>query len=152
MRNLDIAGIIAVLLVTAPPANAQAAATPPSVPLPAAVARVLTDYEKAWSSRDAAELARLFTDDGFVLPNGAPAVRGRAALEKHYAGSGGPLSLRAFAYATHGDVGYILGGYTSKKGDPDIGKFTLALRRDPRGRWLIVSDMDNGNSRPRQSN
>lgn len=106
----------------------------------------------AWSSRDAAALAKLFTDDGFVLPNGAPAVRGRAAIEKHYTGSGGPLSLRAFAYATHDDVGYVLGGYTSKKGEPDIGKFTLTLRRDSGGRWLIVPDMDNGNSRLRQSN
>jgi hypothetical protein len=45
-------------------------------------------------------------------------------------------------------VGYIIGAYTTTKGELDIGKFTLTLRRDPGGRWLIVSDMDNGNSRP----
>jgi ketosteroid isomerase-like protein len=27
----------------------------------------------------------------------------------------------------------------------DVGKFTLTLRKGADGRWLIVSDMDNGN-------
>ena len=48
-----------------------------------------------------------------------------------------------------GSVGYILGGYTSAKGQPDHGKFTLTLRQGSDGRWLIVSDMDNGNQPPR---
>jgi len=34
------------------------------------------------------------------------------------------------------------------KGEPDGGKFTLTLRKAGDGRWLIMSDMDNGNSRP----
>lgn len=119
----------------------------PSLDLPPALQRVLTDYENAWSARDARGLAALFAEDGFVLPSGRPPVRGRAAIEGYYAGHGGPLSLRAFAYATEGSVGYILGGYTSATGQPDHGKFTLTLRRGPGGRWLIVSDMDNGNAR-----
>src|SRR6185503_11873083 len=57
----------------------SAGAQQPSIKLPPALARVLTDYEKAWRSRDAAGLARLFADHGFVLPNGRPPVRGRAA-------------------------------------------------------------------------
>ena len=119
-----------------------------TVVLPAPLARVLADYEVAWRNKDAAALAALFTEDGFVLSNGAPPVRGRAQIEKHYAGAGGPLALRAFAFATDGSIGYIIGGFASKEGQPDSGKFTLTLRRDPDGRWLIVSDMDNGNSRP----
>ena len=119
----------------------------PSVSLPAPLARVLTDYEDAWQKKDAAALAALFVDDGFVLSNGVPPVRGRAAIEKHYAGQGGPLSLRAFAFASEGATGYIIGGFTRHKGDPDIGKFTLTLRKEQDGRWLIMSDMDNGNSR-----
>ena len=119
----------------------------PSVSLPAPLARVLTDYEAAWQKKDAAALAALFADDGFVLSSGVPPVRGRAAIEKHYAGQGGPLSLRAFAFASEGATGYIIGGFTRHKGDPDIGKFTLTLRKEQDGRWLIMSDMDNGNSR-----
>ena len=124
-------------------------ATPvPSVQLPPDVARVLRDYETAWQQRDAKALAKLFTEDGFVLSPGQPPVRGRDAIEASYTGKGGPLALRALHFATDGKVGYIIGGYAAKAGDPDDGKFTLTLRKSG-GRWLIVSDMDNPNSRPR---
>ena len=120
----------------------------PSVTLPPALARVLTDYERGWRAKDARALAQLFTEDGFVLSPGLPMVKGRSEIEKAYTGDGGPLYLRAVAYATEGNVGYIIGGYTGKEGAPDDGKFTLTLRKDSSGRWLIVSDMDNGNRRP----
>lgn len=119
----------------------------PSVTLPPALTRVLTDYETAWQRRDAQRLAALFAEDGFVLSSGVPPVRGRAAIERHYTGQGGPLSLRALAYATEGSTGYIIGGFARQRGERDVGKFTLTLRRADDGRWLIVSDMDNGNSR-----
>jgi ketosteroid isomerase-like protein len=119
----------------------------PSVTLPAPLARVLTDYEVAWRGKDAAALAAMFAEDGFVLPGGAPPVRGRTQIQKHYAGQGGPLALRAFAFAEEGSVGYIIGGFAGQVGRPDEGKFTLTLRKATDGRWLIMSDMDNGNSR-----
>jgi ketosteroid isomerase-like protein len=120
----------------------------PSITLPPNFARVLTDYERAWRAKDAPALARLFADDGFVLAPGIPMVRGRKAIEKVYTGDGGPLFLRAVAFAVDGTLGYIIGGYTGKAGAPDDGKFTLTLRKDDTGRWLITSDMDNGNRRP----
>jgi acetyl esterase/lipase len=76
-----------------------------------------------------------------------PPLRGRAAIAEAYARSGGPLALRAIAFATDGALGYILGGFSRRAGEGDIGKFTLTLRRDASGRWLIVSDMDNDNGR-----
>ena len=130
----------------APPA--PVAAPLPSVSLPPELARVLTDYESAWGSRDAAALARIFAEDGFVLQGGKPPIRGRARIEEAYKGSGGPLFLRALAYAAEGDTGYIIGGYTHAKGAWDDGKFTLTLKKKG-GRWFIMSDMDNGN-RPRK--
>jgi ketosteroid isomerase-like protein len=119
----------------------------PSVTLPAELARVLTDYEAGWKAGDAAALASLFAEDGFVLSGGRAPVKGRAAIEKLYTHPGAPLSLRAFAYAIHGDVGYIIGGFSPQPGEPDGGKFTLTLRKAPDGRWLIMSDMDNSNRR-----
>ena len=83
------------------------------------LARVLTDYETAWARKDAAALAALFADDGFVLSIGVPPVRGRAAIQEHYARAGGPLSLRALAFATSGDLGYIIGAFATEKGAPD---------------------------------
>lgn len=121
----------------------------PSVTLPPELARVLTDYEAAWRAKDASALARLFAEDGFVLQRNKPPVRGRDAIEKAYAGAGGPLSLRALAFATEGPVGYIIGAYSARAGEPDDGKFTLTLKKAPNGKWLIMSDMDNGNRPPR---
>ena len=43
-----------------------------SVTLPPELDRVLRDYENAWQAKDAGALARLFTEDGFVLSNGKP--------------------------------------------------------------------------------
>ncbi|HTR02113.1 MAG TPA: nuclear transport factor 2 family protein [Thermoanaerobaculia bacterium] len=125
-----------------------ASPAPPSVALPPELDRVLRDYESAWRARDAAALAKLFAEDGFVLSSSTPAVRGRAAIEKHYAGAGGHLALRAFAYATDGRLGYVLGGYAWDGAAEDKGKFTLTLVRGGDGRWLIFSDMDNGNAKP----
>jgi ketosteroid isomerase-like protein len=116
---------------------------PPSVRLPAELDRVLRDYEKAWQARDAAALSELFADDGFVLANGRPPVRGRAAIRAAYTGAGGPLSLRALAFSTGGDAGYIIGGFGRQPGGADTGKFVLALKRGAGGRWLIMADMDN---------
>jgi ketosteroid isomerase-like protein len=138
----------AALMIASWLAGPALAETPalPSVTLPAPLARVLSDYESAWQRKDASALAALFTEDGFVLPSGNPPVRGRAQIETHYAGHGGPLKLRALAFATEGSVGYVIGGFARAQGEPDIGKFTLTLRREG-GRWMIVSDMDNGNTR-----
>ena len=147
-------GIVVVLFAVvflsagaAPPPPASEPLQPPSVTLPPPLARVLTDYEAAWQKKDAAALATLFAEDGFVLSNGKPPVRGRAQIEKHYAGAGGPLALRAYAYSAEKSIGYIIGGYAGRKDMPDEGKFTLTLRKDPKGRWLIMSDMDNVNTR-----
>jgi ketosteroid isomerase-like protein len=144
-----LAGLAVCGLTTAPgQAEAPPPEIPPSVDLPPALARVLREYMRAWEGRDPAALAALFAEDGFVLSGGAPPVRGRAAIQKLYTGRGGPLALRAFFYATEGRIGYILGGFAREAGLPDAGKFTLTLRQDADGRWLIVSDMDNGNARP----
>src|SRR5262245_45655274 len=119
----------------------------PSVTLPADLDRVLRDYEKAWSARDPKTLAALFHEDGFVLPNGKMPVRGRAAIAEHYNGQGGPLSLRAIAFAVEGKVAWIIGGYGGEAGKPDSGKFTLSLRKADDRRWLIAGDMDSPNQR-----
>lgn len=142
-------GFAASVVVLSPSlAVAQDEAALPSVSLPPPLARVLTDYERAWGARDPQALANLFTEDGFVLSSGRPPVRGRLAIARYYATSGGTLHLRALAYATEGKTGYIIGAYRWSAGEPDTGKFTLTLRKGADGRWLIASDMDNGNSRP----
>jgi len=143
-RGLALALVLAAGSVAAQaPSPSVSPSALPSVALPAPLARALSDYEAA------AALAALFAEDGFVLSSGTPPVRGRAAIERHYTGQGGPLALRALAFSTDGRIGFIIGGFARAKGEPDIGKFTLTLVKGPQGRWLIQSDMDNGNARPR---
>ena len=124
----------------------------PSVEMPPSLDRVLRDYEKAWQAGDAAALSRLFAEDGFVLSSDSPPVRGRDAIRQLYSSNkGNPLSLRALAFAIDGSIGYIIGGYGVRAGQPDLGKFTLTLKKGADGQWLIMSDMDNLNQESRRA-
>jgi ketosteroid isomerase-like protein len=154
MRHTALAALLLCASAVLAPAGAQnpAPATEagplPSVKLPPELDRVLRDYERAWRSGDAAAVAALFAEDGYLLQAGRHAIRGRAAIANAYKGqAGGPLRLRAIAYATGDTTGYILGGYGYGEGDnvPDMGKYTVTLRRSRGGPWQLFSDMDNGN-------
>ncbi len=142
------------LLLTGPVVAQEPTASSPAarladVPLPAALDRVLRDYEQAWRTGDAKALAELFAEDGFILQSNQPPVRGRAAIEAAYASQGSsPLRLRALAYAAEESTGYIIGAYTYGSNVGDTGKFTLTLKRVAGGPWMIFSDMDNTNTPP----
>ena len=156
MRRTRLAMIFCSALLLASPAiahdaeNAKPAQPLPDAALPAPLDRVLRDYEQAWRGGDGRALAALFAEDGFVLQSNQPPVRGRTAIEAAYAGQGGsPLRLRALAYAVEGNTGYIVGAYSYGNNVGDTGKFTLTLKRERDGPWLIFSDMDNTSAPPR---
>lgn len=156
MRRTPLAMIFCSALLLATPAMAHDAegakpAQPlPDATLPAPLERVLRDYEQAWRSGDAKALAALFAEDGFVLQSNQPPVRGRGAIAGAYVGQGSsPLRLRALAYAVEENTGYIIGAYSYGNNVGDTGKFTLTLKREGDGPWLIFSDMDNSNAPPR---
>jgi ketosteroid isomerase-like protein len=146
-------------VVTLPPSGAMFAqtATPasvstmPSITLPPAFDQVLRAYERAWRAGDEKALAALFTADGFVLQPGRLPVRGRAGLESTYRGQGGgALRLRPLALLQGDSVAAIIGAYGYGDTPDDQGKFTLTLRRQRGGAWLIFSDMDNGSQPARR--
>lgn len=153
MRILKSAAVLAILVSAAPEAVRAQDTQPaplPSVELPAEIERVLRDYERGWRAGDEAALAALFAEDGFILQNGRPPVRGRANIQQAYAGSSGPLRLRALEYAADSSVGWIVGAFGYGEGDADMGKFVLALRRGADGRWMIAADIDNSSQMPRR--
>lgn len=157
MIRPSLAVFVVGLILAVKPALAQDASEPtaqptevPSVTLPPELDRVLRDYERAWRVGDAAALAALFAEDGFILQSNRPPVRGRKAIQAAYeGGNGGPLRLRALAFHTEATTGYIIGAYGYGDGPGDTGKFTLTLRRTPGQPWLIFSDMDNQNAPPK---
>lgn len=138
---------LAVMLM-AVSANCRAAqAGIQTIQLPPELDRVLRDYEAAWQARDEERLSALFHENGFALSPGRPPSRGREAILRHYRGAGGPLSLRALAYAAEDTIGYIVGIF-GRDATHEGGKFLLALQRpDPQSPWLIAADMDNSISR-----
>ncbi|WP_080716300.1 YybH family protein [Xanthomonas arboricola] len=132
------------------PAQALHGSAEAAVDLPADLAGLLRAYEHAWQRNDASALSLLFSEDGFVLQNARPPVRGREAIRAAYNGQGGSsLRLRALAYDVSGDSGSIIGTYGFGQNTTETGKFTLTLRRTTNGSWLIRSDMENMN-RPAQ--
>lgn len=159
MRRTPVSTVVLCLVLAAATSQAQ----PPSerttrvehghVALPSDLARVLRGYERAWRAGDAAALAALFAEDGFVLQSNRPPVRGRAAIQAAYAGQGGgPLRLRALAFAAEDTIAYIIGAYGYGDAPGDTGKFTLTLKRANAGEpWRIASDMDNSNAPPQHT-
>ena len=149
-RSFTTAIILVTACLGARTLHGQGAGALPSVALPPELDRVLRDYEREWKAGNAAGLAALFTDDGMALPNGHPPARGHAAITSAYRVSGSDLRLRALAYGTADTVAYIIGAFRSGAATADAGKFVLALRRSPKGRWLIAADIDNSMRLPRR--
>lgn len=145
MKSIKIISVTILTLCLVQKARAQEVDT---VSLPADLQLVLDNYEKYWQTHDAHGLASLFTEDGFILRPGHPPVRGRNNIAKAYEGSGGGLHLVAYDYQQEGNSGFIIGGYSGNPSTPPSGKFTLTLKKVD-GKWLIHSDMDNGNTRMR---
>ncbi len=135
-------GLVATLLICPPAWGQDSSSTQPlpTVTLPTELDRVLREYEKAWRAGDEKALAALFTPDGLV-PSREGWVRGASQIERAYRDGSGALSLRALAFAVGDTVGYIVGTYGYGAGE-HRGKFVLALRRQPGGRWLIAADLD----------
>lgn len=129
------------------PGSAAVDSTPAAVTLPPDLARVLRDYEAAWRDGDGQRLAALFTDDGLAIQNGSPFARGRAAIAGKITGPGGALQLTALAFSASGTLGYIVGSYRYPETTGPGGRFVLALRMGPDGRWLIAADLDNAGPR-----
>jgi ketosteroid isomerase-like protein len=154
-RSIFSAAVLGLVLVTGPlqaqtpPAPAMSTELPDAA-LPPELDRVLRDYERAWRAGDAKGIASLFTEDGVLLQNQRAPIRGRAAIQAIYEGErGGPLRLRAFAYAAGDTIGYIVGGYRYGDATKDMGKFTITLQRAPGKPWMISSDMDSMNASPK---
>ncbi len=151
MRRIRLLVTVTILaLPSAMCAQADTAPPPlPSITLPPDLDRVLRDYEKAWKASDVNGLANLFADGRVVMTNSGRAVRGREGVRQMYSKGGGPLALRAVAYAVDDTVAHIIGGYALRPGEGDAGTFVLALVRSRAGGgpWLIVADMDRSHRR-----
>lgn len=148
MRCAATAVMLALLAIPSSGVAQEKAAWPlPVVALPAELDRVLRDYEVAWKAGDGAKLAKVFTDDGIILPAGKLPERGTAAIRASHTQPGGDLQLVAFAWATGDTVGYIVGGYRYPTTTGPGGKYVVTLRKGRDGMWKIAADIENASGR-----
>jgi uncharacterized protein (TIGR02246 family) len=123
----------------------------------AAIRAQTTSWEKAYNAGDAAAVAALYADDAILLPPGAPAARGKAAIlaffTKDIAGSKAAGAVMVLNPKTDvgvsGNMGWESGTYTAtvKGAVVETGKF-LSVSRKKDGKWLYIRDTWNADAAP----
>ncbi len=119
----------------------------------AAIRATDTAFISAVAAGDAAGVAAIYLPDARVLPQNAPSVQGRDAVQKLWGGLIDAYRLKLDVASDEiegrGDLAYARGRYTldgtpkAKGTSPlhDQGKFLQILRRQPDGTWRFAVDM-----------
>jgi uncharacterized protein (TIGR02246 family) len=132
------AWLAAVVLVTV---SALVSAQKPD----ADVAKLTAQYEAAFNKGDAKAIGALYTEDGTRLGPDGSFVKGRATIEKVYAGGfAGPLKgvkltlTHASSHVVTPDVQITEGTYSATGTTPLKGRYVNTLVRKS-GQWLLAS-------------
>jgi uncharacterized protein (TIGR02246 family) len=114
----------------------------------AAIAKVRSTFQAAAKAQDAAGIAKLWAPDGTEMPPNAPAVKGRAAIERYYKDFAQQFMVHEFTITptetkVTGDRAYDVGTYKRQlmpmKGGAtmdDHGKYIVLLKREGGTWWL----------------
>jgi uncharacterized protein (TIGR02246 family) len=116
-------------------------------------------YVAAYNSGDAAGVAALFAEDAVSMPDHAPALVGRAAIESSlkqtFAQNSVNIAVTPGETEITGDVAHEHGTFsitvTPKAGGnamTETGKYLVILKRGSDGTWLVHHDIDNTNAPP----
>jgi uncharacterized protein (TIGR02246 family) len=120
----------------------------------AAIAKLRTVFQTAVMAQDAAGIAKLYAADGAELPPNAPAVMGRAAIEKYHKDFAQQFMVHGIALTSlktqvAGDIAYDVGTYKQQlmpmKGGAvmdDHGKYVVLLKKEG-GNWLVTHSIYN---------
>lgn len=144
---------MAVLAVFGPGASAADPATEV-----AALHAVDQAWGKAYNAGDVDTVASLYDEQALLLPPGAPAAKGRAAIRAFFAKDtaasakdGLTISLGAKpAGGVSGEMGWASGTYVVKDKSGhivDVGKY-LSVSMKKGGKWLYVRDTWNSDAAP----
>jgi len=124
----------------------------------AALHAVDDTWVKAFNSRDAATMAAQYDEHAVLLPPGAPAAHGRAAIEAFFAKMMPDATAQGLAFTlddkpaggAHGPMGWASGSYVLKDKTGkvlDTGKY-LSVSMKKNGKWLYVRDTWNSDGPP----
>ena len=105
------------------------------------------------NKQDGAAVARLYTENGSVLPPGTPRVDGREGVEAFWKAAIemglGDVVLTTLEFADHGDLATEVGSVTGTVPGEDgnkvslAGKFIVLWKRGDDGTWRLHRDIWN---------
>jgi len=115
-------------------------------------------WEKAYAAGNVDAVASLYDEQSVLLPPGAPAVKGRAAIKAFFVKDTAESQKAGVAFilgpnpagGVSGDMGWQSGSYAVKdKGGKvvEAGKY-LSVSRKKDGKWLYVRDTWNADGAP----
>lgn len=113
---------------------------------------------KAFTSADGEAIARLYDENAVLMPPGAPAVKGRAAIRefllKEAQGAGQAGMVFSFGDVSDGgasgSLGWSSGSYVVKDKDGKVvetGKY-LSVNKKVNGKWMYWRDTWNADNPP----
>ena len=116
------------------------------------------NWEKAYAAGNADAVANLYDEQAVLLPPGAPAVKGRAAIKSFFVKDTAESQKAGVAFilgpnpmgGVSGDMGWQSGTYAvkDKSGKAvETGKY-LSVSRKTDGKWLYVRDTWNADGAP----
>ena len=152
-RAIRLFGLAAALVVS----GIQPAAADPAAEV-AAIHAVDDVWVKAFNTRDPDTMAAQYDEHAVLLPPGAPAVQGRAAIRAFFASmmpgatkDGLEFTLAAKpAGGVRGDIGWASGSYVLKDKTGHVletGKY-LSVSKKQEGKWLYLRDTWNSDGSP----
>jgi uncharacterized protein (TIGR02246 family) len=121
-----------------------------------AIERAIAVFESAANAKDAASIARLYTEDATFLPPGAPPIKGRANIQQFWQGffqagaSDGKLHI--VDVVSLGDIAYEIGAFEANLPTPQGGKArtegkdVVIWKRQSDGNIQIAVDIFNTNT------
>lgn len=117
--------------------------------LHAAIRRADDAFESTFARGDAAGMARLYTDEGMLLPTGSGFVRGPAAIQAFWQGAMDmgveQAKLDIEEVEEHGETAIEVGRYTLSGAGGlvmDQGKYIVIWKREA-GTWKLHRDIWN---------
>jgi ketosteroid isomerase-like protein len=152
-RNAKISIVLVVTaLACAPPANLDLTLEDLEAAQATVEGYVQAVVDGVWD-----EATAYFSDDAVRLPMNAPAERGKATIREHFqvVDSVPDWTVHVVEVDGSGDVAYVtmyftITAYFGRGADPFTytGKQLAVLSRQQDGRWLIVTDIWNGDAGP----
>ena len=122
----------------------------------AAIRAINPAWVKAYNAGDAKAISGLYAEQAVLLPPGAPAAKGNAAIQAYLAKDMAESAKAGFTFSLDaktdvgisGDLGWESGTYAvkAKSGAPvEIGKYLTVYKKSD-GKWLIIRDTWNSDA------